>query len=537
MILVNFLTILISVILSFLIIVFILIMIIKNSLSNKSKKNVVKNPKTVLIAIDDVIYDNIENPFSKKLNFYNLNEKLNDVLHNEKIEKIIIDVDKTNLTNTQIEELEPIFTKLRQTKEVVAIGSLLDNNKYLMSMLASKIYLVKTANSTLVLRGYSKKLNYYKSLFDKIGIKFNVLHVGNHKSYGENFNHDNMSNELKEDITRLSNLNLEYFIEKVKKYRNVDITNDLIDGELFLNNSYDSLIDGYDTKSSLIDEDDYLINIEDYKIKNKKKNKSKNIIAVINLEGQINPGSTNNLSISYDDVLEKIELLENSDDFISGVVLNINSPGGSAYESSIIHSLLKERIDVPIFVSMKDVCASGGYFISTVARKIFVNETTLTGSIGVVALYPSFEKLIEKIGINIDGVEKGETVDFGNLTTSPSEKTLKILNKSLEATYKEFKACVIRGRLMTDKRLEPIAGGRVWTGKEAVENGLADKIGNLEDTIKSLANYLKFEDYKVINVEKKVNIKEKIKKLKPSMFFANFNNYYEPLMLYIKNEL
>lgn len=533
MILINFITILISVILALAIIISILIIIFKNLLSGKNKKNIVKKPKTVLIALSEVIYDNIDNPFSKKMNLYNLTEKLNDVLHNEKIEKIIIDIDETNLSNTQIEELEPIFEKLRKCKEVVAIASFLDNNKYLMAMLASKINLVKTANSTLILRGYSKKLNYYKSLFDKIGIKFNVLHVGSHKSFGENYNHDSMSNELKEDMTRLGDANLTYFIKKVKKYRNIDITNDLIDGELFLTNNHDSLIDGYTTKSKLIDEDEYLINIEDYKITNKKKNKSKNIIAIINLEGEISSTSTNTSSISYYDVLEKLSTLENEDN-LAGLILNINSPGGSAYESSIIHSLIKERVDVPIFVSMKDVCASGGYFISTVAKKIFVNNTTITGSIGVVALYPSFEKLIEKIGINIDGVEKGETVDFGNLTTTPSEKTLKLLKRSMEATYKEFKACVIRGRLMTDSRLEPIAGGRVWTGKEAVENGLADKIGNLNDTIEALANYLRLENYKVINVKKKVDLKQKIKNLKPSLFLTNLNNYYEPLMLYIK---
>ena len=527
----KFIATFISTLFAILLSILIAYVIIMKILKSGSSKSSVKNPKTVLIDIDEIKYDNIENPFANKLNFYNFTEKLNEILNDETIQKIIIDTDRTNLSNTQIEELEPIFEKLRKTKDVVSIGSMLDNNKYLMSMLASKIFLVKTANSTLLLRGYRRKLNYYKNLFDKIGIKFNVIHVGSHKSYGENFNHTDMSNELKEDITRLNDINLKYFIEKVKKYRNVNIEEDLLDGQLFLNNDYKELIDGYTTKSKLIDSDEELISITQYKCKKKKKNKSKNIIAVMTLEGQISPISSKKDVISYENVFEKIETL-NEHDNVKGLVLNINSPGGSAYESSIIHSLFKERVDIPIFVSMKDVCASGGYFMSTVAKKVFVNNTTLTGSIGVVALYPSFESLIEKIGINVDGVEKGETVDFGHFTSNVSPKTLELLNKSLEATYTEFKRCVMRGRIMTDKRLEPIAGGRVWTGQEAVNNGLADKIGNLEDTIKALADYLKLNDYKVIQIEKKINLKQSIKNLKPSIF-TDINSYYEPLMLYL----
>ena len=523
----TFISTLFSILLSILISYIVIIKILKSS---KSKSNI-KNPKTVLIDINELKYDNIENPFSNNFNFYNLTEKLNEILNDETIKKIIIDTDTTNLSNTQIEELEPIFEKLRKTKEVVSIGSMLDNNKYLMSMLANKIFLVKTANSTLMLRGYRKKLKYYKNLFDKIGIKFNVIHVGSHKSYGENFNNTKMSNELKEDITRLNDINLKYFIEKVKKYRNIEIEKDILDGELFLNNDYKTLIDGYTTKSKLIDSDEDLISISQYKFKKKKKNKSKNVIAVITLEGQISNVSSQKDVISYENVLEKIEILSQKNN-VKGLVLNINSPGGSAYESSIIHSLFKERIDIPIFVSMKDVCASGGYFISTVAKKIFVNNTTITGSIGVVALYPSFESLIEKIGINVDGVEKGKAVDFGHFTSNISTKTLELLKKSLNATYIEFKRCVMRGRIMTDKKLEPISGGRIWIGQEAVNNGLADKIGNLDDTIKSLAEYLNLIDYKVIQIEKKINIKQSIKNLKPSIF-TDINSYYEPLMLYL----
>ncbi len=492
---------------------------------DKKEKIKQKKAKTILISNIELEYDNKTNVLDEKISFLHFKNKLKDITENEKIKKIILDLDELNLTQTQIEELEPIFKKLNKNKEVIAIASIFTRQSYLAALLAKKIYLVKTKNSYLMIQAYSRKLPYYKKLLDKLGIGIKAIHIGDFKSYGENYTLENMSDNLKENLTRLYDNNLNYFIEKVKEYRNIDISNDIINGNIFLKDDYKGLIDGKIHKYKLINEDKELFNIKNYVIKNKK-NKSKNNIAIMTLEGSISKNS-----LSFDEVYKKLQTIKDIDN-LKGLIIEINSPGGSAYESSLIHSMLKQEFkNIPIFISMKDVCASGGYFIASSGQKIFANKSTLTGSIGVVALYPNVKNLLNKIGVNYSGVEKGETVDFADFSQELNENTETLFKEQMSSVYKEFKTVVMRARIMTDNRLEKIAGGRVWTGLEAKENGLVDKIGNLDDTIKELVKYLKIDDYKIIHIEKEIELKNEIKNKLPIKIDSSLLN--TPLMLYV----
>ncbi|WP_067143478.1 signal peptide peptidase SppA [Oceanivirga salmonicida] len=485
-----------------------------------------KKAKTILISSLDIIYDKKISLLDEKVSFLTLKKKLEAMVNDDKIEKIILDLDELELTQTQSEELEPIFNNLKKKKEVIAVASIFTRQNYLTALLASKIYLVKTKNSYLMIQAYSRKLPYYKNLLDKLGITVKAIHVGDFKSYGENYKLDEMSDNLKENLTRLYDKNLEYFIEKVKQYRNIDITNDIVDGNIFLKDDYKGLIDGKIHKYKLINEDEKLMNISSYKPKKKKK-KSKNIISVMSLEGSISK-----TGLCFDEVYKKVKKIKELDN-LKGLVIEINSPGGSAYESSLIHSMLKQEFkNIPIFISMKDVCASGGYFIASSGQKIFANKSTITGSIGVVALYPNFKNLLDKIGVNYSGIQKGETTEFGDLTQELSPKSETLFQNQMIQVYEEFKKVVMRARIMTDKKLEPIAGGRVWTGLEAKEIGLVDKIGTLDDTIKELAKYLKIEDYKLVHVEKEIKLKNEIKGKIP-LLSLDKSLLNIPLMLYI----
>lgn len=196
--------------------------------------------------------------------------------------------------------------------------------------------------------------------------------------------------------------------------------------------------------------------------------------------------------------------------------------------------LKNEFKGIPIFVSMKDVCASGGYFIASSSQKIFANKNTLTGSIGVVSMYPNIEKLVDKIGINYSGIEKGKTLEFGDFTKDLSSKTEDLLQNQIISIYEEFKKVVIRARIMTDARLEKIAGGRVWTGLEALENGLVDEIGTLEDTIKAMKKYLKLDKVKVVQAKKKIDVKNEVRGKITSLSFDT-SLVGIPLMMYIEN--
>ena len=510
----------------FLVIIALIAFKVFSKLNKKTNNETLTNCKQrkancVLLSINNTNYDNENNPFEKSENFSEIYKKLKNILNNDKIQKIIIDVDKFNITNSQVDELEDIFKKLNEKKEVISISTILTNDSYEIAMLANKIYLENTVNSTIIIRPYYRKLKYMKSLFDKIGIHFNILHIGDYKSYGENFAKNNMSNELKENMTRLYENKLNAFIEKVKIRRKYDISQDILDGKLFFKDNK-NLIDGRINKDTLYSKEENLIELKDYTIK-KEKNKSKNTIAIIPLEGTI---SSNELSLSLvKNKLEKLEDVKN----LKGIVLEINSPGGSAYESSLIHTYIKENIDVPIYVAMKDLCASGGYFISTVGSKLFANNSTLTGSIGVVSLYPTARKLFKNIGINYDGISKGKYVEYGNINEYLKIETKEVVLEHINSVYKEFKSVVMTARNFTDEYLEPIAGGRVWTAKEAKEIKLIDDIKTTNEVIEILAKDLNLQNYKTIIINKEFNMEKYIKNKVPLLNYSTL--MYQPLFL------
>lgn len=515
----------------FLVIFILIVLKIKKGRNSSIKQ---KDAKTILISELDMSYDYKKSSIRENLSFFKLKNKLKAIINDEKIERIVIDLDNFSFTFSEFEEVENIFKKLREKKEVISIGSVFTKEMYLTALLSSKIYKVNTKNSYLMINGYNKVLPYYKRLLDKLGIEIKILNVGDYKSYGENYKLEFMSENLRESIKKLSDQKLDFFIEKVKEYRGIDIREDLNEGNLFLKYNFKNLIDDSVNKYEFIHKDENLMDIKDYKVKlsskiRKSKNKIKDYIAIITLDGTISEQE-----LSFEKVYDKVNRIKD-DENLKGVVLEINSPGGSAYESSLITSMLRKELKgKPIFVSMKDVCASGGYFIASASTKIFANKNTLTGSIGVVSMYPNISKLVQKIGINFDGVKNGETTEYLDLTQNLSNKTENILLDEIKEIYKEFKLNVMRSRIITDERLEKIAGGRVFTGLDAVENGLVDNIGSLEDAISEMKKYLKADKIKVVQISEEVEIREDIKG-KISNLVINHKLFYKPLMLYAEN--
>ena len=326
-----------------------------------------------------------------------------------------------------------------------------------------------------------------------------------------------MSPEQKESIVRIYDKLHMYLINQIKKYRNIDINEEILNGKTIFTNYLEAidlgLIDGGSNFDKLgIDYSEDTIDFNNYvsKLKNKK-NKSKNEIAVIFAEGEIGPDK----ELNYEDMLEKIEKINDMKN-VKGVLLRINSPGGSALESEKIYKELK-NIEVPIFISQSSVCASGGYYISTVSRKVYSNRSTITGSIGVVALYPTFDNVLDKIGINVENITNsniGSIFDFSlPLTNDVKDRII----KSMKDVYLEFKSHVMNARIMTDSQLEPIAGGRIWLGEEAKSIGLVDRVGGFDEALKGLVEYLKLEDYKVRYIFNEESIKEKLSSYRPSI--------------------
>ena len=493
---------------------------VKIIFKKKGKKKLsIKKVKTIVFDVSKVKED-VAIPAIKgkdELAYYEILQGLNDIAEDKNIKKVIIDVDELSLTFSQLEEISKIFDKIRKNKEVVAIGTLFEESKYRQALLADKIYMLDTRQSTFIFRGYLHKELYLKSFLEKFGIKMNVLHIGNYKVAGEKYNHNEMSEEKKESIKNIKDKVFEGFVKLVKDKRGTDIEEEILNGNLIFAGKEKAmeykLIDGvadYDEIGINYKED--TVSLEDYvSMSKEKKEKAKDTIAVINLEGVID-GRNSKKSITYENVCDKLEILEEMKN-LKGLVLRINSPGGSALVSEKIYKKLK-KLTVPIYVSMGDLCASGGYYIATTGQKLFANNLTLTGSIGVVMMYPEVVETLKKLDVNLEGFEKGIGFDMLNPFDKLGEDSKEKIIYNMNEVYTEFKEHVMKARRMNDEELEKIAQGRVWLGSEARNNNLVDEIGSLEECIKSMADDLKLDKYKVRIIELTQTIKETLTDIK-----------------------
>ena len=532
-----------AVIVSIVVIIVLLIPIffILGKFKNKDKVSL-KGVKTVVFNLNELVEDYMISTISinKALSHEALLKALENLVNDKKIEKIIIDVDEVDLSRVHIEELKEIFEKLSVDKEIIAIGTTFDEYSYQVALLANKIYMLNTKQSCLYFRGYEYKEPYFKNILANLGVTVNTLHIGDYKVAGESFSNDKMSEEKKESLINIKETLFQNFINLVKEKRKVDITNEIFSGDLIFANSEKAiqldLIDGLSTYEEIgIDYNEDTVDFGEYisaykRKKNKSKNKSKNTIAIINLEGEIDTRESKESIINYDNVIEKLDELEDIKN-LKGLVLRINSPGGSALESEKIYQKLK-KLEIPIYISMGDLCASGGYYIATVGKKLFANPVTLTGSIGVVVLYPEFTETINKLKVNMEGFSKGKGFDIFDVSSKLSEESKEKIIYSMNEVYSEFKEHVMEARNISGEDLEKIAGGRVWLGSQAKENGLVDELGSLNDCIDSLAKDLKLKDFKLTYIRGKKSIMEIVSAMKPQFIKSDIIEKIEMLKSY-----
>ena len=517
------------------------IFFILGKLKNKDKISL-KGVKTVVFNLNELVEDYMISTISinKTLSHEALLKALEHLADDKKIEKIIIDIDEVDLSRVHIEELKEIFEKLSVDKEIIAIGTTFDEYSYQVALLANKIYMLNTKQSCLYFRGYEYKEPYFKNILATFGVTVNTLHIGDYKVAGESFSNDKMSEEKKESLINIKETLFQNFINLVKEKRKVDITNEIFSGDLIFANSEKAiqldLIDGLSTYEEIgIDYNEDTVDFGEYisaykRKKNKSKNKSKNTIAIINLEGEIDTRESKESIINYDNVIEKLDELEDIKN-LKGLVLRINSPGGSALESEKIYQKLK-KLEIPIYISMGDLCASGGYYIATVGKKLFANPVTLTGSIGVVVLYPEFTETINKLKVNMEGFSKGKGFDIFDVSSKLSEESKEKIIYSMNEVYSEFKEHVMEARNISGEDLEKIAGGRVWLGSQAKENGLVDELGSLNDCIDSLAKDLKLKDFKLTYIRGKKSIMEIVSAMKPQFIKSDIIEKIEMLKSY-----
>lgn len=503
---------------------------------NNKEKNITNYSNLVISDIYNPREDKILSDFDfinkNNITFGEVLFALNNAINDNNIKSIFLDLDYINFSTSQIEEMIPLLEEFKKEgKQIYAFGDNISNQEYRLAMYANTIAVTKSNSAQISLTGYSLSDYYYKDLLDRLDLKMEVIHIGSHKSFGENYYRNEMSDETKETYTRIFDTRLNSFIDEIAKQRKLDkntVEYKLLNGNyayLTPNEARDlSLIDkvsSYEDFADSIDlKDNNSIDIQKY-AKNITKYNYANKIAIIYLDGNIE-GSSNNsaeLNINYNTFLDKIDKLKNIDG-LKGVIIRINSGGGSALTSKKIYDAIS-NLDYPVYTSISGVAASGGYYISSASDKIFADKYSITGSIGVVSVIPKFGKTLEKFGAHPSNISKGKYTNVLNPLIELSNEDKQLYTSVLEKIYKEFKDDVLKKRTKLDENsLEEIAQGKVWLGSEALKNNLVDNNGGLFDTITAMQNDLNLGNVEIVNIYSSQNIEDIYKKLK-NMVYTN----------------
>ena len=496
-------------------------------------KNFEKKP-TVAIKDKAYILINLADSYNERLlksnlfeddsiSFYTLLQSVENASYDDRVEGIILKMNGDSLSYAQSEELAHELSMARAAdKKIIAYFENVGRKNYYLASYANEIYMPRANSTNVNIYPYFREEFYIKKLADKFGVKFNIIHVGDYKSYMENLASSTMSKEAREDTVRILDKNYNNFLDIVslnRKLNRDDLDKIIKDGDLVAASSVDlmnnKLIDKYaywDNIISMVGGKDKIITIQDYTknyYKEENLESSNNVVYVIPLEGDIVESETEVFAgeenINVAETLEKLNIAKENDK-IKAVVLRINSPGGSALTSDIIAEKIKELAsEKPVYVSMSSVAASGGYYISANADKIFVDRNTITGSIGVVSILPDFSKLITDNGVNIEKISEGEYSDLYSSDTFTEKKYNKIYNSNLKV-YDDFLNVVSKARKIDKEKLKTIAEGRIWTGEEAVKIGLADEIGGLNEAIYGIAEDNDMDEYSIVVAKDKFEL-------------------------------
>ena len=390
-------------------------------------------------------------------------------------------------------------------------------------------YLASTADKVLVnpkgsldWHGLAGMNMFYKDLMDKLGIEMQIFKVGTFKSAVEPYMLSGMSDANREQVAAYLGSIWQKFSDEVATSRHLtkEALNQVAEegamfktgDELIAAGLVDSLIYKNDMRAYLnrymgLDEDKKVsaYSVSDMRgvKRNTPRDKSGNIVAVYYAVGEIDGTSYMPMGgdegINSEKVIKDLRKLKDDDD-VKAVVFRVNSPGGSAYGSEQIwHAITQLKEKKPVIVSMGDYAASGGYYISCNADTIVAEPTTLTGSIGIFGMVPNFQALTKKIGVNID-VEKTNTLaDMSNTYRPMTDSEKALMQKMVEQGYDLFTTRCAEGRGMTQEQIDAIGQGRVWTGAMALERGLVDVLGGLDDAIDIAVNKAGIEKYTLKN--------------------------------------
>lgn len=409
-----------------------------------------------------------------------------------------------------IEEIRNALIQFKKSKKfIVAYAEDYAQDAYYLSSIADQVYL--NPQGDLALHGFAANLTFLKGTLDKLGVEAQVIRHGKFKSAIEPFVEERMSDANRMQVKTYVDDFWHILRNGIAQARNIDTnTVEMLADSLAIETPEDAVkyglvdkllyedqvMDELKKRSGNIGAKPTIITINKYAQRNINFSE-KNKIAVIYANGDINSGRGNDEQIGSETTSADIRKAAN-DEAVKAIVLRVNSPGGSALASEVIwRELSLARAKKPIVVSMGDVAASGGYYISCLANTIVAQPNTITGSIGVFGLLFNAQKLFnEKLGITFDSYKTGAYSDMGNATRALTPAERAKLQNSVERVYNTFTARVANGRNMPQSMVDSIGQGRVWSGKTALQLGLVDTLGGLNDAIKIAADLAKIKTYR-----------------------------------------
>tara|TARA_B100000809_G_scaffold43630_1_gene37843 strand:- start:7617 stop:9368 length:1752 start_codon:yes stop_codon:yes gene_type:complete len=398
-------------------------------------------------------------------------------------------------------------------KFVMAYSDAYGQKEYFLSSIADSVFVSPVGQ--IDFKGLSSEILFFKDFQDKYGVKMEVIRHGKYKSAVEPFLENKMSTsnrtQMKEllgslwfDITDAISISRDIPIKELNKIADgllgrtarLSVLNNLVDGAIYK--------DEYKLKlKSLVNGDKYVsLDLLDYIKSNVifdfEQDKKTDKIAVVYAQGNIIYGEGDEESIGHGMMVKAIEKAKN-DKSVKAIVLRVNSPGGSALASDLIWRALElAKKDKPLVVSMGNYAASGGYYISCNADRVFAESTTITGSIGVFGMLPNASELASRMGIYSEKVSTNISPSYSPfLKLDPA--FYEVTKEGVDVVYKTFVSKVAKGRNMSFEAVHELAQGRVWSGKQALENGLIDAVGGLDSAIASARDLAEIEEYKIKN--------------------------------------
>ena len=464
-----------------------------------------------------------DSPFSNlffgkdKVGFIEVLKAIDAAKTDHKIKGITLVNNVSNLGLAQSKELRDKLEDFKKSKKfVMAYATIFSQKEYYISSVADAIYL--NPSGEMEFKGLGTEMLFYKNFQDQSGFKMEIIRHGKFKSAVEPFLAQEISKENREQVTVLLQSVWDNIVSDIAKNRNVSVTQlnaiatDLLartpemalQQKLIDKVAYEDEFNAALKNKLKVAKDDEIesVSISDYvatSTLNSEDYTKDDIIAVIYAQGEINGGEGDVDYIGEVSINRSLKEAR-EDDEVKAVVLRVDSPGGSALVSDLIWREIELTKKVkPVVVSMGNLAASGGYYIACNANTIFAEPTTITGSIGVFGMLPNVHGFATKYGVNAEQIQTHKNAVGYSIFEPISEEYKTIALEGIDRVYKTFINRVAAGRKMTFDQVDAIAQGRVWTGTDAIKNGLVDKLGNLDAAIAHAAILGKTKSYRTEN--------------------------------------